>query len=100
MDFLMAWQDGIKNIIATSGTALTPDHLSALRKISENLVISFDADSAGAAAAERAIDLAGTADFNTRVMLLSGYKDPADLVKASPGKVSELAANALPAMQY
>ena len=100
MDFLMAWQDGIKNIIATSGTAVTPDHLSALRKISENLVISFDADSAGVAAAERVIDLAGAADFNSRVMLLDGYKDPADLAKEKPGKLAELAASALPAMQY
>jgi DNA primase len=100
MDFLMAWQDGVKNIAATSGTSLTQDHLAVLRKISENLVISFDADSAGAAASERVLDLAGAADFNTRVMLLNGYKDPADLVKDNPGKLSELAASALPAIQY
>ncbi len=100
MDFLMAWQDGIKNVVATSGTALTPDHLTALRRVSDSLVIGFDNDEAGAAASERAIDLAGAADFNTKILLMSGFKDPAEVVQKEPGRLSELAASALPAMQY
>ena len=100
MDCLMAWQDGIKNVVATSGTALTQDHLAVLRRISDSLVIGFDSDEGGKAATERAIDLAGAMDFNTKVMLISGYKDPAELVQKEPGRLGDLVSGALPAMQY
>lgn len=100
MDFLMAWQDGVKNVVATSGTALGQDHLKALRRISDTLVIGFDGDEAGVAAAEKAADLAGAMDFNTRVLLLNGVKDPADLVQKEPGCLQGLVDSALPAMQY
>lgn len=100
MDFLMAWQDGVKNLAATSGTALTQDHLAVLRRLSDVLILSFDGDGAGMAAAERVIDLAGSLDFHAKVVLLNGFKDPADLVKNSPGKFLELVNSALPAMQY
>ncbi len=100
MDFLMAWQDGIKNVVATSGTALTPDYLTVLRRISDSLVIGFDSDEAGVAAGERAIDLAGAADFNVRVLLVADSKDPAELAQKEPGRLNEMVASALPAMQY
>jgi DNA primase len=58
MDFLMSWQSGVRNVIASSGTALTADHLRALHRLAEELVINFDSDAAGSDAAERAIDLA------------------------------------------
>lgn len=100
MDFLMAWQDGVKNAVATSGTALTQDHLAVLRRLSDSLVLGFDSDEAGVAAAERVIDLAGSLDFNVKVLLNNGFKDPADLAQKEPGKLKELIAAALPAMQY
>jgi len=62
--------------------------------------VAFDNDVAGAAAMERAIDLAGSLDFSCKVLLVQGVKDPADLAKEQPGKLAELVAQALPAMQY
>ena len=102
MDFLMAWQDGVKNLVATSGTALTADHLKLMRRLAENLVLSFDNDSAGRAAAERTIDLAQANDFNTRVIMFDDptLKDPADIAKAKPGHFAELIKKAVPAMEY
>lgn len=100
MDFLMLWQDGIKNVIASSGTALTMEHLIALRRIAETLVLSFDADDAGLAAAERSIDLAQSADFNVKILTIKGYKDPAEVVQGAPGKMAEFVTKALPAMRY
>ena len=67
MDFLMLYQDGIKNAVATSGTALTIDHLRVLRRFADQLVLSFDSDEAGIKAAERSIDLAHSFDFNTKI---------------------------------
>ncbi len=109
MDFLMSYQDGITNAVATSGTALTEEHLRVLRRLCENLVLAFDNDGAGRAAAERTIDAAAAFDFNVKVLPLadpsasSGQaapKDPADIVKSEPGKMAQLIAQAMPAMEY
>jgi DNA primase len=102
MDFLMAHQDGVGNLVATSGTALTDEHLKLIRRLSENLVLSFDNDSAGKAAAERTIDLAAINDLNTKVIIFDdpALKDPADIAKAKPGHFAELIKKAIPAMEY
>lgn len=84
MDFLMAYQTGIKNVIATSGTALTPEHLKVLKPIAEKIVMAFDNDEAGLNAIERAIDLIGSNDFNVAVFDLGEHKDPADAAAADP----------------
>lgn len=103
MDLIMAWQDGIKNIIATSGTAFTPDHLKALRRLADNLILIFDQDEPGRIATERTIDLAGSADFNVKVVNLPAdpdIKDPADLAVKHPGRLAEIVAVAEPAMDF
>jgi len=84
MDFLMTYQTGIKNVIATSGTALTPEHLKVLKPIAEKIVMAFDNDEAGLNAIERAIDLIGSHDFNVAVFNLGDHKDPADAAFADP----------------
>jgi len=102
MDFLMMWQDGVKNVVATSGTALTPDHLKTLKKLTDDLVLSFDSDAAGQAAAERSIDLASGLDFTVKLLIIDDpkLKDPADVVKDKPGQIAELLKAAKPAMEY
>jgi len=108
MDFLLCWQDGIKNIVATSGTAPTKEHLKAIKRLADNLVVAYDNDEAGQIAAERLIDLAGEYDFNVRVLnqeLLNTKvdpkaKDPADIVINNPGLMVELVRNSEPAMHY
>lgn len=85
MDFLMCMQDGIKNVVATSGTALTQDHLKSLRRLTDKIILSFDNDEAGMNAVERGIDLAHTQDFSVRVVIMSDAKDPAETVQKSPG---------------
>ena len=100
MDFLMSWQDGLKNVVATSGTALTNDHLILLKRACDQLVLSFDNDAAGIAAAERSIDLASALDFSIKVLTIDGGKDPADLVRANPGAMIQFAEKAQPAMAY
>jgi len=78
MDFLMGWQAGIKNIVATSGTSLTPYHLTILKKYNNTLILGFDMDEAGEKAAERSIDLALAKEFNVKILQLSQGKDLAD----------------------
>lgn len=103
MDLIMSWQDGVKNLVATSGTALTADHLRNLKRLADSLVLSFDQDAAGKMAAERTIDLANAADLSVKVLSVPadlGVKDPADIVKATPGMMLKLVADAKPAMEY
>ncbi len=100
MDFLMTWQDGVKNVVASSGTAMTADHLRVLRKIADRLFIAFDSDEAGAMAAERAIDLANAADFSVSIISWGEFKDAGEAVAAEPGFVSKAIASAKPAVQY
>ncbi|MBI4119488.1 MAG: DNA primase [Parcubacteria group bacterium] len=101
MDFLMSWQDGVKNIVATSGTALTADHLKVLRRLSSRLVLHFDNDDAGALASERSIDLASASDFDVRIVQPPrDCKDPAEIAQKHPGLLVSLIEQAQPAMQY
>ena len=72
MDFLMLYQDGVKNVVATSGTALSPDHLRSIKRLTEELILSFDNDEAGQKAAERSIDLAAANDFTVKLLELLG----------------------------
>lgn len=100
MDFLMVWQDGVRNVFATSGTALTSDHLRTLRRVTGNIVMGFDDDNAGRAAAERGIDLASANDFNVYVLDLGRYEDPAEAVVKEPGFVRKAIDEARTGMEY
>ncbi|MBI2035657.1 MAG: DNA primase [Candidatus Liptonbacteria bacterium] len=102
MDFLMAHQDGVRNVLAASGTALTQDHLTVLRRQADKLILGFDSDEAGIQAAERAIDLGSANDFEVGVVTLpQGVKDPAEFVEKYPGKLAELIdKGAKPAMEF
>ncbi len=102
MDLLMIWQDGVKNVVASSGTALTDEYLTVLRRLADELVLSFDSDEAGQAAAERAIDMANAHDFSVKLLVIddANLKDPADVVRAKQGHILELVSKAKPAMEY
>jgi len=100
MDFLMLWQDGVKNIVATSGTALTGEHLRTLRKQTDKLIFCFDNDEAGIKAAERSIELANQTDFSVNILVLKDYKDPAEAVEKNPGLFKSLTQSAKPVFEF
>lgn len=100
MDFLMAWQSGVKNAIAVSGTALTKDHLEKLRRIADTVVVSFDNDTAGFRALERGIEIFGSFDFHVKAMRLGKYKDPAEACENDPEFLKGAIETAEPAFQF
>ena len=99
MDFLMSYQSGVKNVIATSGTAFTTDHCIALRRIAEKLLLCFDSDEAGQRAIERGIDLALAHDFSVGVVALPD-KDPADIARHDPALLVQLVGAPLGARDF
>jgi DNA primase len=106
MDVIMSHQDGVKNTVGTSGTALTDGQLTILKRYSNKLVLNFDSDEAGKRAMERSIDLAQAKDFETEVLDFSAIpetetlKDPADIVAGKPGILASVISRSVPAMEY
>jgi DNA primase len=81
MDLVMLHQAGIKNTVASSGTALTPEHLIKLRRLSNRIIMAYDGDSAGFAAANRSAQIALTLGMELKIAAMPSGKDPADLAK-------------------
>jgi DNA primase len=100
MDFLMSFQSGVKNVVASSGTALTQDHLIVLHRLADELIVNYDSDTAGADAAIRAIDLAEANDFSVKVATTEEFKDAADAAKADPENLRRTIAAAVPAPEF
>jgi DNA primase len=101
MDMLMSYQAGVKYAVASSGTAFTADHMQLLSRATEEIVVSFDNDTAGLEAGERAIDLAESKDFRVSVARLEGgVKDPAEAVAKDPKLLTDAIEHAIPAMEF
>lgn len=86
MDCITAHQAGFTDTVATSGTAMTEDHLRLIGRLTKNIKFCFDADSAGGKALRRAGELALSMGFRVKVIVLTGEaKDPDELIRKSPG---------------
>ncbi len=77
-DFLLAYQNDLKNIVAVSGSALTKEQLNLLKKYTNRLVLAFDNDEAGFKASIKAGLLALSFGFEIYKLIFEGYKDLAD----------------------
>ncbi len=84
MDLIASHQAGVKNVVASSGTAFTQDQLRLIKRYSPNLRICFDEDPAGASATRRSIDLALAEAMDVRVIRLANAKDPDELIRTDP----------------
>ncbi|MBI2003233.1 MAG: DNA primase, partial [Candidatus Wildermuthbacteria bacterium] len=84
MDTIAAWQAGTKNVVASSGTALTSFQLRTLKRHTENLILAYDMDLAGDSATKRGIDLALAEGFSLRVVVMPRDKDPGDAATEDP----------------
>lgn len=80
MDVVTLHQAGFKMATATSGTALTDEHIKLLKRFTPNLVVAFDQDSAGEKATKKALEIAFAEDVIPSVIIVTEGKDPADAV--------------------
>ena len=76
MDCISLFLRGIQHVIATSGTAFTEQQVAILRRHTQNVVVNFDPDAAGANAAEKSIALLTEEGFNLKLVTLDGGLDP------------------------
>jgi DNA primase len=88
-DVIACHQAGVANVVATLGTALTPQHAAELRRYCDKVVLIFDADAAGQKAADRAVEVFLTGDIDVAIAVLpspTGEKvDPAELLALEDG---------------
>ena len=98
-DVIVAHQFGVANAIATSGTALTEEQVKLLKRFTEEVILAFDGDPAGKAAAYRAIETCSAARLRTRVASLGEAKDPDEFLRAG-GDWSLAAAAAPPEWEF
>lgn len=101
MDVISAFQSGTENIVATSGTALTQDHLRILSRYGADIVFCFDTDDAGEMAMKKAIGMARADDLPIKVISIPApHKDIGDLVEKSPKTWMELTKKPIPATEW
>jgi len=84
IDLMRCWQHGIRNVVAPQGTAFTDPHARILKRIAKEVVICFDADRAGQAAAQRTIDVLLKEDLQVRIARIPQGEDPDSLLRKQP----------------
>jgi len=91
---------GVPRAVATCGTALTDDHVQLLRRFARRIVLAFDADAAGQAAAERFYQWESRFDLDVVVAALPAGVDPADLALEAPERLADAVAGARPFLEF
>lgn len=117
-DVLMAHQNGINNVVASMGTALTPRQMAILKSLTGNLSLALDADAAGEAATLRGLEVArqsfdrdsasvphylGAGAFlkgEIKIIRMPPGKDPDEVIRDSPEVWRRLATEAVPVVDY
>lgn len=95
MDLISLHQAGIKNVVASMGTALTQEHAYELKKLTSDVLVLFDGDSAGVLAGEKALPILLGAGLRARGITLPEKMDPDDFVRKNGAEaLRELAKNA------
>jgi DNA primase len=101
MDFVIPFQYGVQNVVASLGTSLTPQQVELLGRFTREVVVSYDPDSAGLAAAQRSLDLFLEGDFRVKVLRLPEGQDPDVFVRtAGPEEYQNRAQEAVPYLEF
>lgn len=101
MDVISSHQAGVKQAVATSGTAMTEQHLRALSNLTSDIRLAYDGDAAGVKATERAIMMAG--DLGVDLTVISDYhgaKDPDELIQKDPKLWQDAVSHSVPAVDW
>lgn len=101
LDVISSHQAGVSNVVATAGTALTDHHLKALSRLTDRILLAFDADKAGVAATERAIPIAQAVGVELGIVVLPGdFKDPDELIQHDVSKWQSAIRKFRPAIEW
>lgn len=100
-DVIALHRAGLRNTVATCGTALGEEHLDLLRRFSEHVVLMFDGDEAGVGASLRGFERSVPGDLDLRVAVLPPGRDPADVVDAGDlDTLESVVKDSVPLLQF
>ncbi len=80
LDLIVPYQAGVRNMVASLGTALTPEQVKLVGRFARKVVVNYDGDRAGVKAAQRAIETLLAADVETKVLVLPDGADPDEFI--------------------
>jgi DNA primase len=100
LDVITAHQNGFSNCVASMGTAITEKQVAILKKLSRNLTLALDADTAGEEAMLRCVDYENTLEAEIKVIILPKGKDPDDVIKEDAQQWPALLGKAVPVVDY
>jgi DNA primase len=101
LDVVSSHQAGVRQVVATAGTAMTEYHLRALRRLTGSIRLAFDGDKAGIAATERAIPIASEVGVElTIISLPASAKDPDELIQQDVALWQKAIDTAAPAVDW
>jgi DNA primase len=99
-DVVLSHQMGFENTIATSGTSATEEHFNMISKLTDNVILAYDGDKAGIAAAKRAWEIALPLGMNVKMAILPEGEDPADIIKSNPEDFKNIIKNAKHVIEF
>lgn len=85
-DVISLHQKGVKNVVASSGTALTPEQIRLIKRLTKNIILIYDGDNAGVKATQRSVDLILEQDLDVRIVNLPAEHDPDSFAKEYEGE--------------
>lgn len=101
LDLIIPFQFGIRNVVASLGTALTTDQAKLLGRFARRVVVNYDGDRAGVQAAKRAIEILLTEDLEVKVLVLPNKSDPDEFLRQQGvSEYQRLRGDAQPHIQF
>ncbi len=81
LDLIVPYQFGVRNVVASLGTALTPDQVKLLSRFARKVVVNYDGDRAGVQAAKKSIEILLAEDLEVKVLVLPDNADPDEYIR-------------------
>jgi DNA primase len=83
LDLIVPYQFGVRNAVASLGTALTPDQARLISRFARKVVVNYDGDNAGVQAAKKAIEILLAEDLEVKILVLPDGSDPDEFIRKS-----------------
>ncbi len=101
LDLIVPYQFGIRNMVASLGTSLTPEQAKLLGRFARKVVVNYDGDRAGVQAAKRAIEILLAEDLEVKVLVLPDNADPDEFIRGhGAGEYQQHRGDAQPHIQF
>ena len=99
-DMISCYKNGIKNVVAIKGSAVTKDQLTLLKRFTQHIVLALDADFSGTETTKRAIQDAEELDFRVDIIKFENVKDPDEALKNDPVSFKKLLQKPIPIYNF